>query len=62
MYLCTTISTTKVQTYYYSSQAAKIILVFFVFSFEIYAQSSSISDAKLLFKEWIATEKLQSKK
>ena len=49
------------QIYYNSTKVAKIILVSFVFSFEIYAQSSSISDAKVLFKEWIATEKLQSK-
>ena len=61
MYICTTTSTTIMQTYYHSSKVAKIILFSFVFSFEIYAQSSSISDAKVLFKEWIATEKLQSK-
>lgn len=52
---------TLMQIHYNFSNLTKLILITLVFSFEIYSQSSSISDAKILFKEWIATEKLQSK-
>ena len=52
---------TLMQIHYNFSNLTKLILITLVFSFEIYSQSSSISGAKILFKEWIATEKLQSK-